>query len=61
LDTPPVCGDETYTITLQSSDDHHCNPETSAVTTITIHYVFPDTDGDGVEDCQDNCPTIANA
>ena len=59
LDTPPTCGDQTYTITIQSTDDHHCASESSVVQTITVNYVDVDTDGDGVADCEDVCENDA--
>lgn len=59
LDNPPSCGNQTYTITVQSSDNHHCDAQTSSATTITINYVFTDTDSDGVVDCEDVCDTHA--
>jgi hypothetical protein len=62
-----------YTITLSNSAGTtvETNPNSTGAkledkdaTTITVHVVAPavtDTDGDGVADPSDNCPTVANA
>lgn len=55
FNNPPICENKDYEITLQTKDDHQCNAQSSAVTTIKISVEFPDTDGDGVLDCEDVC------
>lgn len=55
LDTPPTCWNQTYTITVQSIDNHQCNPEASNVQTITINYLDTDADNNWVPDCEEIC------
>src|SRR5690606_15481854 len=60
-DTTFTCEDEgTMTLTLTVDDGHSCDVATTVDVVCGDASDPPDTDGDGIPDAADNCPSVSN-